>query len=141
MSTQLPDKPSALIRVALEDLDKAIAKGHTINMGWWVSPNGDGKTCEVCLAGAVMLDKFPALIEWATEEVCPTHIGEVQVERKLFALNEFRRGEIEDAFAYLGLELPPNLPARHRVPNYAFEPNAFRAAMHEMADMLEREGY
>ena len=48
----LPNKPSELLIVARDDLEKCIADGYFVRMGQWLSML-DG-TCSVCLAGAVM---------------------------------------------------------------------------------------
>lgn len=48
----LPTKPSALLRLALEDLEAVEAdKKYKVAMGKWHEPNG---ACKVCLAGSVL---------------------------------------------------------------------------------------
>jgi hypothetical protein len=54
MKKKLPEKASALLRIAVEDARKLQkTKGFKLNMRDWVAPKG--KACEVCMAGAVMV--------------------------------------------------------------------------------------
>ena len=107
---ELPDKPSELIRLALEDLRKAEADPrYTVNMNVWHEEQLDGearRTCSVCLAGAVMagtLEKSP--FDVLEPENCGRH------QSKLKALNQFRMGEL-----HAGLSLIPIVWEREGIP-------------------------
>ena len=61
-TSKLPDQPSALIRVALDDLKKCMGDPtYEINMAKWHKPlanQGNSALCSVCLAGAVLAQTF-----------------------------------------------------------------------------------
>lgn len=106
MSTNvLPDKLSALIRVAVKDMQAAVAAGHLIDMDYWIEPLGDWRgdklvpsgKCTVCMAGSVMLNTLGAS---ASESSCPEWWDE-DTARKLKALNEVRLGEYRYALSEL----------------------------------------
>ncbi len=53
--TDLPNKLSDILTIALEDLDRVEADPtYSVDMGNWHYNNTDNGRCEVCLAGAVM---------------------------------------------------------------------------------------
>lgn len=57
---ELPRKLSALLRIAVEDAQKAEATpGYVLHMGTWHSPRHDG-VCRVCMAGAIMAMRLGA---------------------------------------------------------------------------------
>ena len=93
---KLPNKPSALIRVAIADM-KAASKSrkYTINMDHWHLPSDRGtketKTCYVCLAGSVMAFSLDA----CRKEVVSTVHYDDYTEDRLIALDEFRN-EVEE---------------------------------------------
>lgn len=137
----LPDKPSELLRLAVEDLKKAEETPYyQINMGNWhqLSWNWetDSSRCEICLAGAVMAfslgtsrdrseypDKFPE-----------------DTRSKLLALDLFRQGGIGHALSYIKLTLPDSLPASVRVAVYSINPRLFKKDMLRIANLLEGAG-
>lgn len=94
-TTTLPDKPSALIKLALDDLRKAERDPrYEVWMGYWHTGTWhpqERTACCVCLAGAVMagtLGAYPAdamFPESYDEETCG----------KLEALNYFRLGAVQ----------------------------------------------
>lgn len=100
----LPNKASALITVALDDLQKAEASpDYVIEMGVWHTPGGlmrgADSRCAVCMAGAVMAgtlgasihkDMGPAHYRCDTERTDRHHIAEM-----LNALDDLRLGELE----------------------------------------------
>lgn len=62
--TQLPDKKSELIRLAIADLEKCEQDpNYTIDMTRWHEPRYDG-VCQVCLAGSVMAKTLNANIRF-----------------------------------------------------------------------------
>ena len=93
---ELPDLPSAMIRVALADLRKAERSvRYRITMGAWHEPNGK---CAVCLAGAVMAFSLAAprnLIIYP--EAYPPILN-----NKLEACDYFREGHIADGLTNMG---------------------------------------
>src|SRR5688572_23601272 len=111
MST-LPKVPSALIRLAIADLEKCEATpGYIVDMAFWHYP---AKQCWVCLAGAVMAMSLGAD---ASADMEPSDY--VDERNKLLAINNFRRGYIEEGLAQLGLDRPEGVPAYLSVPYYS----------------------
>jgi hypothetical protein len=96
--TKLPDKPSELILIALEDLEKCEADPiYKIDMGTWHEPLSYSK-CEVCAAGAVMAQSLGARANWYRD---PDWF-EYPICDKLLAINSLRMGKISMAFYLLG---------------------------------------
>jgi hypothetical protein len=142
VTTQLPDKPSELIRLALADLEKCeVDSRYKIHMSSWHEPDSRGSCC-VCVAGAVMAQTFKISSEvWLTpsgmcSQLC---LGGV-IHSKLLALDELREGNIDGAFYILGINLPENAPTTFNVTQYDEFPLQFKADMRSMADMLESHG-
>jgi len=111
MKNLLPNKLSDCIDVALKDLDAAKALGFKVNMGNWY--RNEGKTCTVCLAGAVMarefdLDKYEDAGPYTlyfTDNLITNHDYQ-----RLHALNLVREGYVEEALDRMELgfkSLPP----------------------------------
>jgi len=167
----LPNKLSALIRVGINDLIKAeTARNVMINM--YVFHNigrainimtkkfrdthgyaDDDSICCVCLAGTVMINTLGGSIDHYEN----TDKWGLEVQSKLYALDEIRRGHIQAAMSQL------NIPNDHkiyelfpieeykswlchggfgvRVPEYHKEPEAFKARLLDIADRLESVGY
>ena len=131
--TTLPDKPSALIRVALADLRKVERdKRYKVDMANWHEPGVD--VCYVCLAGAVMaksirIDPKASCTPKGTEH-----------SSKLYALNRLREGRVGWAFHNLGIRDDGNKFDRY-ITVYSFDPEAFHADMNKLADDLEAAGY
>lgn len=72
---RLPDKPSAFIRVALEDLKKVERdRLSCVDMTSWHSSYDDG-SCSVCLGGAVLWDQLPRL---RNQTINPTIIADFE---------------------------------------------------------------
>lgn len=170
----LPNKLSALIRVALEDLRKAektprvkidMKVFHAIDhvddtyyYAWSEIPD-DKKVCVVCFAGTVMIgslggDMFDPAVQ--------TEKWGKSVQRKLYALDHIRHGDLISAIS--GIATEPHeysLLTQHLfkafptldwdasdqecsyhldVPKYYDSPAAFKLAMEEIADQLEKVG-
>ncbi len=100
MSNELPDLPSALIRLALHDLKSAERSDlYSINMKIWHSADGRHESCLVCLAGAVMAFSLEAQ---HLEDMTPTdYCHEPIISNKLIALNDLRGGELRAALQKL----------------------------------------
>jgi len=111
MKNLLPNKLSDCIDVALKDLDAAKALGFKVNMGNWY--RNEGKTCTVCLAGAVIAREFdldagedagPYTL-YFTDNLITNHDYQ-----RLHALNLVREGYVEEALDRMELgfkSLPP----------------------------------
>ena len=145
---KLPDRPSALIRLAMRDLDEVEADPHyEIDMMEWHTGilKGDKKfgdlPCRVCLAGAVMAKTLGQDVE---VDARPDHSDGFTPEEvaKLFALNYFREGNVTKALD----EMPTWIEFEHlahlnrEVVEYADDPEMFHEKMLEIADDLEQEG-
>jgi hypothetical protein len=100
----LPDKPSELLMVAMEDLEKIeTMEKIKINMSSWVD------NCEVCHAGAVMINSLGVDAEkcWAPFQLSsPDLKGKRSASEKLNAINDIREGNIFGFFECLGIENP-----------------------------------
>lgn len=133
----LPDKPSALILLALHDLAKVERqkKKFVVDMGAWVE-RLNGK-CAVCLAGSVMVSTLGLpLPEGRYDEIVPM---ETRFSRKLYALNYFRGGEMDDAFHALQLAKPDAIPDDIKVASYSNK-TTFKRDMRKMAALLAKHG-
>ncbi len=133
--TELPDKSSALIRLALADLVKCErSKKYKIDMETWHTPNSQ---CAVCLGGAVMAQTFgkgsgyigsPTDFPWNTGD-------------KFYALNLFRQGNCDQAFGWLSLERYAGQKFNRNIVEYDDDPTAFKRDMRKLAADLEEAGY
>lgn len=141
MNKKLPNKPSELIRVALDDLRKVERSPlYRVDMGEYHTPNGK---CAVCFAGAVMAKSLgtpPSQMAW------PETFG-AATAKKLEALNALRTGWVESALDELDLKawngpMPEGVKSDYRIPAYGKRNrNKFHAAMRKLAKTLERAGF
>ncbi len=130
--TQLPDKPSELIRAGLEDLKKCEADdGYRICMADWHSPSG--QVCTVCFAGSVMAKSLGA------DKLTDFDPYQFADGDKLDALNSFRAGDVAEGLMIMGL---PNegFSDALDLPGYEDSPVEFHKAMAALADTLEKAG-
>ncbi len=133
---ELPDKPSELIKVALEDLKKVErSKKYEVNMGDWHEPNG---VCSVCFAGAVMVKTLDCNYKKSFE----SHDFKRNIYIKLEALDGFRRGWIRMALAdmHISPNRYPGLINNVSVVNYKDSPLQFKRDMRGIVMMLEKAG-
>lgn len=151
----LPNKLSALLRLALEDLNMVEqSPKYDVDMGEWHRPvvrqYGDNvpplHTCIVCLAGAVMTR---ALNE--EEQYDPQEFDDDTVS-KFDALDFLRHGHIEAAYLMLFpatdmVEEASTIRMLHErglrsriITRYAHGPEQFRSQLHKLADDLEKAG-
>jgi hypothetical protein len=133
--TQLPNKLSDLIELALNDLEAVEAQPdkYRVNMLNWHEPQEDG-ICEVCFAGAVLANTIkldPATDDWDVMESgqCATAL--------MFALDDARRGDIRDALEQLGTEVDGQFD--RGVTPYRLDPAKFKAEMRKLASDLREE--
>lgn len=136
---RLPNKPSALIRAALRDLElvEKNKKYHVDMYVWHIAPYLRRKHCPVCFAGSVMAMSLNVGIK---EESDPGDFPE-KTENKLQALNMFRVGFIRQGLKYLDLK-PPRGKAFKDFPvvTYEEQPLEFKRQMRELADKLATKG-
>jgi len=100
MADILPDTLGELVAVALQDEDQAFkSREYRIEMEMWHQPVIDSQTdtgvCYVCFAGAVMAYELGIR---PTEAARPRAFRDRSVYRKLMALDEIRKGNIDYAY-------------------------------------------
>lgn len=137
----LPDKLSALILVALDDLGRVEASSqHTVHMSRWHDRISTGpmdlKSCHVCFAGGVMAFSLNAQ---STRTVSPHEWGEA-IRVKLYALNSVRVGLVSEALALMGHH---DVPWPHELWTslYGINPSLFKSQMRDLASRLATAGY
>lgn len=127
-NSQLPEKPSELIRAAIADLEavEALPAQYRVNMGKWHIVRSGGQPCEVCLAGAVMARRLEPKASYRgfSVETCPSHFDS-RTAQKLNWLDAIRNWPDAqplwlNAGAPEGLEVPEE---------YQASPEAFKATM------------
>lgn len=136
MSCVLPDKPSALIRLALSDMEKTVARGIKINMTSWIDFDDEKTVCGVCFAGAVLLETCGVATSLLLSSIL---IKESKLRRQMWALDAFRNGEIWEGLAHLRLPIR-GLPRYVVVHNYFAGAELFQEDMNSMAAMFEAAG-
>ena len=146
-TSKLPDQPSALIRVALADLQKCIDDPvYKIDMRTWHKPVDSGTHCSVCLAGSVLAQTFKV----PTSESIPAirHFVDCNELDKLEALDYFRTGNIFDGLILLICD-PQGVSALDEISQLngsisefdEHSPENFFDNMNAIADAFERCGY
>ena len=136
---KLPKKPSALIRLALKDLELCQKSAdYKIDMNTFHSPTyTPDNDCAVCFAGAVMAQSLRApQSSCLSPSSYPTG-----TRHKLYALDLFRRGHIMDGLSVFGINTIKSraIPAQH-VPAWRGTGAAFKKAMRNLASILKRKG-
>jgi hypothetical protein len=132
--TTLPDKPSELLRMGLEDFAKIEADPrYVVDLRRWHLP--DGAACRVGVTGAVMARRLGVLPEKYT---WPFDFDD-ETRRRLSALDYLRAGGTDMAGYYLGNKALRAFPSRI-IPQYTFDPAAWRAALEQFATDLEAAG-
>lgn len=94
-AAKLPDKWSDLLAVA-DAVAASKTPGVRLAMGDWLFRNKDRKTCEVCMAGAVMLRKLKCGKSQdiaGNEYFNPSNFGQT-VEEKMWLINSVRDGSV-----------------------------------------------
>lgn len=124
---KLPNKPSQLIDLAIDDLEKVEnSERYRVNMSEWHTPYDE--TCHVCLAGAVMAMELQAD---PLDELCPEDFE--QLDGALLALDQFRRGLVGEGLQLLWLTTSAPVAASRNVMRYDVNPTQFKADMRQMA--------
>lgn len=144
--TKLPNKPSALIMLALKDLINVEQnKKYEIDMRTWHEPEiiGDKTTkCAVCFAGGVMAMtlKIASKVKMAPNDF------DVDTENKLCAIDNLRTGDLQSAFEQLKLSynneaFKPYIPEKMDIVEYHINPKIFKKEMKHMAMKLKAIGH
>ena len=124
-------KPSALIRLAIRDEEKAHAsKEYRVEMGAWHVPGT--YECAVCFAGAVMafsLDADPK------RDLSPEYC-DVYTKNCLYALHAFRKGFTAEGLRDMGIQ-KKSIRKFRKITPYADDRDAFLAAMEKLAKEFE----
>lgn len=141
----LPDLPSAILRLAMADLEKVENDPrYTVHMSDWHSlyeGEEEGETlCHVCLAGSVMAKTMEVPIDLATDSSFFNLEGTFEDWRKLTMLDFLRTGCIAAALDWVHKELPESMPSKIAVTDYADSPIEFKYEMEKIATMLEDAG-
>ena len=135
---KLPNKPSSLIRLAVNDLNKVEKdKNYKVYMGDWHNPYSNAKgLCEVCLAGSVLAKSldFPATNSMPWDEMA------LKLSNKFESIDAFRQGDIEMAFLKLGQKLPNDIPEYLCITPYNENKKLFKIDMRNLAKRLARRG-
>lgn len=138
----LPDKPSALIRVALADLAKVEADPkYRVDMSEWVLWDGDSSPCEVCFAGAVIVGTLGGGPNF-TEDFFRSHphLFDSGTSRKLHALDAFRNGYVSLALEHMGIYGRDKVLLNRTLSPYEIDRAAWRADMEKLANDLQMVG-
>ena len=99
---------SGLLESALDKMEAAIAEGMAADPRGWVTIEGDGKPCGVCLAGAEI---YKELEDELAQHELPKHgvnpegleasgLCSTEALKQLYALNAVRAGFFEDGFLW-----------------------------------------
>lgn len=133
---QLPDLPSALLRVALADLEAVEAQPdrYRVEMGTWHEPDKEAQVCLVCMAGAVMAKTLGISDK---EDLVP---AETEDENKLNAINEFRIGLISHGLSLLDFHKPLGMAYSRHASKYHEEPKAFKQYIRNLIAEFEAAG-
>jgi hypothetical protein len=138
----LPEKPSALIRLALADLRKVEQDPqYEVDMEKWHHPGA--QTCMVCLAGAVIAKSLAADPNTGSSPGTLHEQGKISGPdlEKLLALNNFRENYTRAGFMRVTGRDVPHVTEFPWVPHYDVDPERFHLALNRTADIFEKEGY
>jgi hypothetical protein len=142
VTNALPDKPSELILLALEDLEKTEKDyRYKIDMDVYHDRlDGDGLICSVCLAGAVMAQRLhPGDVDRC---LMPGYF-DVKTRNKLYALNSFRQGCVHDGLWNMNEEFSCGAVDQIDtfITPYEVDPNSFKSDMRKLAQELSDLGH
>lgn len=104
---KLPERPSALLRLALDDM--AGIRNHSHYYFRSNSPifYPTSHSCALDLAGCVLVGTFEAPLmannDWGKEPFLSTYAPFLQNEKALYALDYFTSGQISGALSYMGV--------------------------------------
>ena len=130
----LPDRPSELLQLALDDLRKCEADPRfVIDMRYWLVAKTN--TCHVCLAGSVMAQSLGANVEFD----CSPGSFDRDTLKKLMALNYFRQGCIQLGYESLGRKRPTQVRRGWPAATY-FDKEQFQQDMESLVKHLQEHG-
>lgn len=143
---KLPDLPSLLIRVALDDLYKCVqSPDYLIDFSQWYkvrnrnapsdqfSKNKIDLGCFVCFAGAVMAQSLGLSSTYKGRMTESTFDEEVW--NKMHALDSFRKGFVETGLKWLNIPVPKGMGTVCVVPQNDYK--GFVAAMEGLIETLK----
>ncbi len=144
----LPQYPSELIRIALDDLKKVEKDSrYVVDMRRWHMPDERRDPCSVCLAGSVIAKTFN---EDPRIYLSPSSY-DIKLENKLLALNYFRVGDVSVAFTRLAYNNADYCKKDfsysnggvfdRNIESYTRDRKQFHKDMRKLARDLERAGY
>lgn len=146
---RLPKTPSILIFMAIEDV-KWIEKSkqYTIQMNEWHTPEllsiRGGKVCEVCLAGSVMVRRFPRKND---HKLCRTPGQFGDHNNNIFrALNLLRTGNITGFVNSLDYHYEYTVLCKDSkiydvvIPKYGNDPKGFKQSLLKLAAKFKAIG-
>jgi len=107
----LPDKPSALIRTAVADLERSLLNPR-YHFNWQSYHSPSDECCGICLAGGVLAQSDGA----SPSDRVWSYGHHKNTDRKLNALSCFAAGEISAGLANMG-ECRSGWPHRHHNKN------------------------
>lgn len=134
----LPDQPSDLLCMALQDLcmvEQSSDSHYVVDMKTWHVPQAGKNICSVCLAGAV-LTRFLESDEYCSH---PDGMFDAETCRKLGAIDLFRCGSLRSGVRFMGLTVPAGLNDQEVV-SYDDNPSAFRTCIALASQELKRVG-
>lgn len=149
IKTKLPDKPSELLKMAMDDLEAAEESDeYSVDMGHWYFPNiskeGSIKTCKVCLAGSVMANMLPSDRIKSCSPNTLKFNGEIDGDTrdKLMAIDEIRSGFIEHGINRMGIDTDDAyLPNYLDMTGYREDPVVFKEEIKNVIHELKKQGY
>ena len=116
---------------------------YRINMGLWLAPTGSflpmQANCQVCLAGSVMARTFNC------NEILPAGPSDYSLEadNRFRALDATRENNLLSAFYFMRYDRESVLVKEHHpnIPSYNLDPEGFKSALRDLAEILEAAGY
>lgn len=140
---KLPDKPSELLSLALEDLQKCEKDPrYSIDMDVWHEGEdmwlGISLPCYVCMAGALMVHELDADIH----KILLPDTFDDDTEIKLLAVDDLRRGHVATALDILGISNnAPYRPTSRRIHSYHTDRDLFITDIKCLIEDLKNAGY
>ena len=133
----LPDKPSALLTLAMKDLKKIEKSTHyEVFMEEWHEPSRGGRFCSVCLAGSVIANTLKSTKD---KGLIPADY-DMDTENKLNALDEFRQGRVTRALKCMDIAIPKQLKEIYKVASYSDGCAKFKSDMNKIIARLKKAG-
>lgn len=147
---RLPNTLHELLRVAIDDLKKCMAKPEKfqIDMGIWVDGGRSSKICFVCLAGAALVQTCQADYASRFLDIDDAIAANPTLARKLRAINALRSGHVKAAWHMLNTRhrwspdghYPDVAPVYRPVAWFDSNPERFVAEMEDLYQILKEAG-